>query len=73
MSPAVTVWFLAAILCAPGIVPAVIFYSRHCKDTGENRFPLGLLCHCPIDLRLGGILGWHCVGSAFRLQRAIFR
>jgi hypothetical protein len=33
-----------AILCAPGIVPAVIFYSRHCKDTpkGENRFPLGL-------------------------------
>jgi hypothetical protein len=44
MSAAVTVWFLATILCAPGIVPAVIFYSRHCKDTprGENRFPLGL-------------------------------
>ena len=33
-----------AILCAPGIVPAVFFYSRHCKKTprGENRFPLGL-------------------------------
>lgn len=33
-----------AILCAPGIVPAVIFYSRHCRDTpaAENRFPLGL-------------------------------
>lgn len=44
MSPQVTVWLLAAILCAPGIVPAVFFYSRHCKDTprGENRFPLGL-------------------------------
>jgi hypothetical protein len=44
MSLAITVWLLAAMLCAPGIVPAVIFYSRHCKDTprGENRFPLGL-------------------------------
>jgi hypothetical protein len=33
-----------AILCAPGIVPAVIFYGRHCKETprGESRFPLGL-------------------------------
>jgi hypothetical protein len=33
-----------AILCAPGIVPAVFFYSRHCKETprAENRFPLGL-------------------------------
>jgi hypothetical protein len=32
------------ILCAPGIVPAAIFYSRHCNQTlrGENRFPLGL-------------------------------
>lgn len=37
-------WWSAAILCAPGIVPAAIFYSRHCKDTprGENRFPLSL-------------------------------
>jgi hypothetical protein len=46
MSPTVwlSAWWSAAILCAPGIVPAVIFYSRHCKDTrrGENRFPLGL-------------------------------
>ncbi len=33
-----------ALLCAPGIVPAAIFYSRHCRDTpaAENRFPLGL-------------------------------
>src|SRR5262249_124178 len=33
-----------AVLCAPGIVPAVIFYGRHCRDTpgGENRFPLSL-------------------------------
>jgi hypothetical protein len=32
------------ILCAPGIVPAAIFYSRHYNQTprGENRFPLGL-------------------------------
>jgi hypothetical protein len=33
-----------ALLCAPGIVPAVIFYSRHCRNTpgGANRFRLGL-------------------------------
>jgi hypothetical protein len=32
------------LLCAPGIVPAAIFYNRHCNQTpgGENRFPLGL-------------------------------
>lgn len=32
------------IFCAPGIVPAAIFYSRHYNQTprGENRFPLGL-------------------------------
>jgi len=44
MSVQVTAWLWAAIFCAPGIVPAVIFYSRHCKNTprGENRFPLGL-------------------------------
>jgi hypothetical protein len=32
------------ILCAPGIVPAAIFYIRHCNQTprGQNRFPLGL-------------------------------
>ena len=36
------IWLV--ILSAPGIVPAVIFYMRHCKETprGENRFPLGL-------------------------------
>ena len=44
MSAQITVWFLAAILCAPGIVPALFFYTRHYNDTprGENRFPLGL-------------------------------
>lgn len=44
MSAAVTAWLLAAIFCAPGIVPALFFYIRHSKDTpqGENRFPLGL-------------------------------
>lgn len=33
-----------ALLCAPGIVPAAIFYSRHCRNTpaAENRFPFGL-------------------------------
>jgi hypothetical protein len=32
------------MLCAPGIVPAAIFYIRHCNQTprGQNRFPLGL-------------------------------
>jgi hypothetical protein len=32
------------ILCAPGILPAAFFYSRHYNRTpgGENRFPLGL-------------------------------
>jgi len=36
--------FLMVVLCAPGVVPAVIFYRRHCKERpgGENRFPLGL-------------------------------
>lgn len=36
------IWLV--LLCAPGVVPAVIFYWRHCKETprGENRFPLGL-------------------------------
>jgi len=44
MPAQVTVWLWAVILCAPGIVPAVIFYSWHCKVTprGKNRFPLGL-------------------------------
>ena len=44
MPAQVTVWLWAIILCAPGIVPTVIFYSRHCKVTprGKNRFPLGL-------------------------------
>ena len=32
------------VLCAPGVVPAVIFYKRHCKETppGQNRFPPSL-------------------------------
>jgi hypothetical protein len=34
------IWFV--ILCVPGIIPAAIFYSRHCNQTPENRFPLGL-------------------------------
>src|SRR6266699_3822420 len=36
--------FWMVMLCAPGVVPAVIFYRRHCKERprGENRFPLGL-------------------------------
>lgn len=36
--------FWMVVLCAPGVVPAVIFYRRHCKKRpgGENRFPLGL-------------------------------
>jgi hypothetical protein len=42
------------ILCAPGIVPAVLFYQRHCRQTlgAQNRLPLGryvvalLICAC---------------------------
>ena len=36
--------FWMVVLCAPGVVPAVIFYRRHCtgRPGGENRFPLGL-------------------------------
>lgn len=32
-----------AILCAPGIVPAILFYKRHCRETlgAQNRLPLG--------------------------------
>lgn len=31
------------ILCAPGIVPAIFFYKRHCRETfgAQNRLPLG--------------------------------
>ena len=44
MSNPQTAWIWLAVLCTPGIVPAVIFYSQHCKKgpQGENRFPLGL-------------------------------
>ena len=36
--------FWMVVLCAPGVVPAVIFYRRHCNERprGENRFALGL-------------------------------
>jgi hypothetical protein len=36
--------FWMVVLCAPGVVPGVTFYRRHCKERpgGENRFPLGL-------------------------------
>jgi hypothetical protein len=36
------IWLV--LLCAPGVVPAAIFYWRHCKETPRegNRFPLGL-------------------------------
>jgi len=36
--------FWLIMLCAPGVVPAVFFYRRHCRERprGENRFPLGL-------------------------------
>ena len=36
--------FWMVVLCVPVVVPAVIFYRRHCKERpeGENRFPLGL-------------------------------
>jgi hypothetical protein len=44
MSAELIGWFWVAMLCAPGVVPAVIFYRRHCKERpgGANRFPLGL-------------------------------
>jgi hypothetical protein len=55
--------FWVAMLCAPGVVPAVIFYRRHCKETppGENRFPLSLyvvaLLICAFVAFWGGT-GW---------------
>ncbi len=44
MSTSLSATFWLVTLCAPGVVPAVIFYKRHCKKTprGENRLPLGL-------------------------------
>ena len=44
MSSGLMGYFWLAVLCAPGIVPAIIFYERHCKKKpgGEGRFPLGL-------------------------------
>ena len=64
MSAQATVWLWAVILCAPGIVPAVILYSRHSKDTprGENRFPFGLyiiaLLICAFVAFWAGALAW---------------
>jgi len=55
--------FWLVMLCAPGVVPAVIFYRRHCKERprGENRFPLGLyvvaLLICAFVAFWGGT-GW---------------
>ena len=55
--------FWMVMLCAPGVVPAVIFYRRHCKERprGENRFPLGLyvvaLLICAFVAFWGGT-GW---------------
>ena len=44
MSNALIGWIWLVVLCTPGIVPAAIFYSQHCKKRprGGNRFPLGL-------------------------------
>ncbi len=50
------------MLCAPGIIPAIIFYGRHCKERprSENRFPLGLyivaLLICAFGAFLGGLV-----------------
>jgi hypothetical protein len=55
--------FWLVMLWAPGVVPAVIFYRRHCKERPrrENRFPLGLyivaLLICAFGAFLGG-LAW---------------
>jgi hypothetical protein len=42
MSAELNFWMI--MLCAPGVVPAVIFYRRHCKERPrrEDRFPLSL-------------------------------
>jgi len=65
--------FWLVMLCAPGIVPAVIFYRRHCKERPrrENRFPLGLyivaLLICAFGAFLGGLtwgLRFACSGSS---------
>jgi hypothetical protein len=55
--------FLLAILATPAIVPAVIFYQRHCnkRPRAEDRLPLGLyvvaLLICAVVAFWGGI-GW---------------
>ena len=61
MSAELNFWIV--MLCAPGVVPAVIFYRRHCKERprGENHFPLGLyvvaLLICAFVAFWGGT-GW---------------
>jgi hypothetical protein len=44
MSGNLSTTFWLIMLCALGVVPAVIFYKRHCKKTprGQNRLPLSL-------------------------------
>jgi hypothetical protein len=61
--------FGVVILCAPGIVPAVIFYKRHCKETPhvQNRFPLGLYVVALLICAFVAFWGGHRVGSAFRV------
>ena len=61
--------FLMVLLCAPGVVPAVIFYWRHCKERPrrEDHFPLGLYVVALLICAFMAFWGGHRVGSGFRL------
>jgi hypothetical protein len=60
-----------AILCAPGIVPVVIFYSRHCTNTpaAENRFPLGLYIVALLICALVAFFAGTAWGARFACSR----
>jgi hypothetical protein len=59
--------FWLAMLCAPGIAPAIIFYRWHCKQRPrrEDRFPLGLYIVSLLICAFGAFLAGLVWGARF--------
>jgi hypothetical protein len=59
--------FWLVVLCAPGFVPAAIFYRRHYKERPrkEDRFPLGLYIVALLICAFGAFLGGLVWGARF--------
>jgi hypothetical protein len=63
--------FWLVVLCAPGFVPAAIFYRRHYKERPrkEDRFPLGLYIVALLICAFGAFLGGLVWGARFACSR----